>query len=106
MIELLVKNNQSDLTPLEISGEWVKNFVNDLGGDFSITKNGSVVITLQNKSSCPGFCVGKQTQITCNEIERTMNDTVKYFDSHFTAGFTECAHETGDRCILKISFNP
>lgn len=106
MSKLSLEKNQDDQTPLEIGADWVKNFVNDLGGDFSIIEDDGTRIILQNESSCPGLCLGKQDQTTCNEIEKTINDGVRYFDSHFTAGFVKCSHNRGAGCELVVSFNP
>lgn len=106
MLSELSLNESKNLTPLEVGANWVQSYVNRLGGDFSVVENDGISITLQNKSSCSGVCLGKRDQTTCHEIERTLCGAIVYFDSHLSAGFVECSNAKGDQCILRVSFNP
>lgn len=91
-----------DLTkpqPLSRSIYWAEQFLNKLGGDFSLIEITESTATLGNISSCAGMCGSTEM---CNSIERAVNTAIKVFDSDLKAGFSNCAHDESDLCRLEI----
>jgi len=93
-------------TPLTRSVEWASEFLNDLGGDYSISEAAKDQVTLKNKTACPGYCSqGNSTTKTCNDIERAICQAIKTFDSELTAGFIHCSRDKCSGCEMVIRDN-
>lgn len=94
----------SHTTPLSRSVEWATEFLNDLGGDYSILNITENQITLANQCSCPGFCSRDKIANTaaCNDIEKAICKAIKLFDPDLSAGFIKCSSDEGSRCEISI----
>jgi len=90
-------------TPLARSVEWASEFLNDLGGDYSILEIAEGQVILKNKTACPGFCPqSNSTTKVCNDIERAICKAIKVFDSELTAGFIRCSSDKSSGCEMII----
>ena len=87
--------------PLSRTVYWVEQFLNQLGGDFSLMEITNCSATLVNTKSCPGMCGDEKA---CDSIERAINTAIKVFDQDMLADLSRCVHDDGDGCRLEIYF--
>lgn len=99
---------QDVVESLSQSVDWALNFLNGMGGDYSVINASDKEVILQNQSSCPSFCSKKENRLLkqCSDIEKSIDRGVKFIGSEkVSACFTKCSCDEGTNCELKINFH-
>jgi hypothetical protein len=96
-----IRLNLNKPRPLARSIYWAEQFLNQMGGDFSLTEITETAATLVNTSSCAGMCGNRDT---CDAVERAINVAIKVFDNNLSADLSSCGHDDSNVCQLEVYF--
>ncbi len=98
----IIELKASKMTPIEHAVYWAEDFLNNLGGDFSVLSISGYEAILSNTASCSSYC-GAGDIAPCNDIEKAINRAIKVFDADLTANFIQCSEDNNPCCRLIVS---
>lgn len=101
MAQAIGRINLTNKDPIGRSTYWTEQFLNNLGGDFSVTEMGNSCAVLTNSRSCAGLCSSGSDRV-CSDIERAINTAIKVFDTNLQASFIHCANDNSQSCVMEI----